>query len=57
MSKALSFLAYIPDTRVMTYYQYLYGAIDFDGQGSIATRKNGTTYLLLLAVISSTIKY
>ncbi len=52
MSKVLSLVAYIPDTRVITYYQYLYVAIDFDGQGSIATSKNGTTYLLLLATIS-----
>ncbi len=54
MSKALSLLVYIPDTRVMTYYQNLYGAIDFDGHGSMTTCKNGTTYLLLLATISTT---
>ncbi len=53
MSKALSLLAYITDTRVMTYYQYFYGAIDFDGQCRIATNKNGTTYLLLLETFST----
>ncbi len=30
-SNALSLLVYIPDTRVLIYYQYLYGAIDVDG--------------------------
>ncbi len=30
-SKALAFLVYIPDARVLIYYQYLYGAIDVDG--------------------------
>ncbi len=29
-SKALSILVYIPDTRFLIYYQYLYGAIDVD---------------------------
>ncbi len=28
---ALSLMAYIPDTWTLTYYQYLYGAIDFEG--------------------------
>ncbi len=46
MSKALSLLAYIPDYRVMTYYQYLYGAIDFDGQGSMVISKIGITLLI-----------
>ncbi len=50
---AFSLMSYIPDTRVMTYYQYLYEAIDVDGQGSMVTSKNGTTYLLLLATIST----
>ncbi len=31
MSKALLFLVYIPHTRALTYYQYLYVAIDYDG--------------------------
>ncbi len=30
-SNVLSILVYIPDTRVMIYYQYLHGAIDVDG--------------------------
>ncbi len=30
-SKALSLLVYIPDTRFLIYYQYLYGAIDIVG--------------------------
>ncbi len=30
-SNALSLLVYIPDTRFLIYYQYLYGAIDIDG--------------------------
>ncbi len=30
-TKALWFLVYILDTRVLIYYQYLYGAIDVDG--------------------------
>ncbi len=30
-SKALSLLAYLPDTRVLIYYQYFYEAIDVDG--------------------------
>ncbi len=29
-SKALSLLFYIPNTRVLIYYQYLYGTIDVD---------------------------
>ncbi len=29
--KALSLLVYIPDTKVLIYYQYFYGAIDADG--------------------------
>ncbi len=29
-SKALSLLVYIPDTRFLIYYQYLYGAIGVD---------------------------
>ncbi len=30
-SKDLSILVYIPDTRFLIYYKYLYGAIDVDG--------------------------
>ncbi len=30
-SNALSLLIYIPDTRVLIYYEYLYGVIDVDG--------------------------
>ncbi len=30
-SKVLSLLVYIPDTIILIYYQYLYGAIDVDG--------------------------
>ncbi len=30
-SKALSLLVYIPYTRFLIHYQYLYGAIDVDG--------------------------
>ncbi len=29
--KALTLKVYIPDTRFLIYYQYLYGAIDVDG--------------------------
>ncbi len=50
MSNALSLVAYIPDYRVMIYYQYLYGATDFDGQGK--TTKIIITYLLLLETIN-----
>ncbi len=39
-SNALSLLVYIPDTRFLIYYQYLYEAIDvYD----MVTYKNGAT--------------
>ncbi len=39
-SNALSLLVYIPDTRVLIYYQYLMIMI----HGGMVTGKNGVTY-------------
>ncbi len=46
-SRALSLLVYIPDTRVLIYYQYLYGVIDVDGPWWHDHSKNGATYFTI----------
>ncbi len=52
--KAIFLLVYIPDSRVLICYQYLYGATDVDGTWCMLTRKNGQHILLLPKIISTT---
>ncbi len=44
LSKALSLLVYIPDTRVLIYYQCLYGTNDVHGSKRIPYHRHNRKY-------------